>query len=186
MDNKNKENNKHGNAEVNAGEKNLNKIVNLPEAELNKLKDDALKSKEYWDKFVRLQAEFDNARKRMLKDQESFIKYANEGIIVELLGILDDLERTVEAAEEKKEDFTTFLKGVEMILAHLYDLLKKKGVSPIDAKGKKFDPNMHEALLVEESDKIPENTVIEELQKGYKLEDRIIRTAKVKVAKNKN
>lgn len=160
-------------------------LVSIPEDELLKLKKEAEKSNDNWDKYLRAQAEFDNAKKRMLKEQEFFLKFANEGIIVDLLTVLDDLERTVSAAEEKKEDFSTFLKGVEMILAHLYELLKKKGVMAIEAKGKTFDPNTQEALLVEETDEFPENTVIEELQKGYKLEDRLIRTAKVKVAKAK-
>ncbi|MEW5758185.1 MAG: nucleotide exchange factor GrpE [Candidatus Omnitrophota bacterium] len=158
------------------------KLISINEDELILLREEAKKAKDCWDKYLRLQAEFDNVRKRMQKEQDLFIKFANEGLIVELLGILDDLERTVEAAEEEREDFTTFLKGIEMILAHLYELLKKKGLLPIEAKGKKFDPSMHEALLVEETDKFPENVVIEELQKGYKLEDRVIRTAKVKVA----
>ena len=76
------------------------------------------------------------------------------------------------------------MKGIEMVLAHLYDLLKKQGLAPIEAKGKVFDPHFHEALLHIETDNFPENTVVEELQKGYLLNDRVIRTAKVKVAKN--
>jgi len=138
-----------------------------------------------YDRLLRLQAEFDNAKKRMQKQQQEFIKYANEEIILEVLGILDDLERSVEAREANHQDPQAFLKGVEMILSHLYEMLKKHGVKPIEAKGKVFDPNQHEALMTSENNGYPENTVLEELQKGYLLEDRVIRTTKVKVSKNK-
>lgn len=138
-----------------------------------------------YDRLLRLQAEFDNAKKRMQKQQQEFIKYANEEIVLQLLGILDDLERSVEARESNHQDPQAFLKGVEMILSHLYEMLKKHGVKPIEAKGKIFDPNQHEALMQTENDEYPENTVLEELQKGYLLEDRVIRTSKVKVSKLK-
>jgi molecular chaperone GrpE len=138
-----------------------------------------------YDRLLRLQAEFDNAKKRMQKQQQEFIKYANEEIILELLGILDDLERSVEAREANHQDPQAFLKGIEMILSHIYEMLKKHGVKPIEAKGKIFDPNQHEALMQAENDEYPENTVVEELQKGYLLEDRVIRTSKVKVSKKK-
>jgi len=103
--------------------------------------------------------------------------------VIELLNILDDLERAVDLAESKHQDLPAFLKGVEMILAHLYEMLKEYGVRPIEAQGKSFDPNLHEALMQVEDKDRPENTVIEELQKGYLLNDRVIRTAKVKVSK---
>jgi len=162
------------------------KTVTLSIDEYNHLKEEAQKLKDYQDRFLRLQADFDNARKRLEKEKIEFIKYANEGIILESLSILDDLERSVETAETKHQDPNTFLKGIEMILAHFYEMLKKKGVSPIEAKGKIFDHNFHEALMQVETDEFSEDTVIEELQKGYMLEDRVIRTAKVKVAKKKN
>lgn len=159
------------------------KIVTLKEAEYLKLKGEADKANENWDKLLRLQADFENIRKRAERDRLDYIKFANEGIILELLNILDDLERTVEAAQEKHEDLPTFLKGVEMILAHLYELLKEHGVRPIEAEGKIFDPNFHEALMQAEDKNLPEHTIVEELQKGYLLNDRVIRTSKVKVSK---
>jgi molecular chaperone GrpE len=158
------------------------KLVEIPQEELRRLQEQAKKSEEYWDRLLRLQAEFDNAKKRMARQRLEFVKYANEEIILELLGILDDLERSVEAIQKKHEDPQGFLKGIEMILARLYEMLKKKGVKPIETKGKKFDPTLHEALMQEETDKFHEDTIIEEFQKGYMLEDRVIRTAKVKVA----
>lgn len=159
------------------------KIISLKEPEYLKLKEDADKAKEYQDKLLRLQADFENTRKRLDKEKQDFVKFANEGIIAELLNILDDLERTVELAQEKHEDLPAFLKGVGMILSHLYDMLKEYGVRPIEAEGKLFDPHYHEALMQVENKDLPEHTIVEELQKGYFLGDRVIRTAKVKVSK---
>jgi len=159
------------------------KTVTLKESEYLKLKELADKTNEYWDKIVRLQADFENTRKRLDREKQDYVKFANEGIIQELLNILDDLERTVELAQTEHQDLSVFLKGVEMILAHLYELLKEHGVKPIDAEGKIFDPHYHEALMQAEDKNLPEHTIIEELQKGYMLNDRVIRTAKVKVSK---
>ena len=177
MEEQKKENKKH------PEEKKEDKPVTLKESEYQKLKDEAGKAAEYWDKLLRLQADFENTRKRLEKDKQDFCKFANEGIIVELLSVLDDLERAVELAESGHQDLSAFLKGVEMILSHLYEMLKANGVKPIEAKGKIFDPNFHEALIQVENKEVPEHTVVEELQKGYLLNDRVIRTTKVKVSK---
>ena len=157
------------------------KDITLKESEYLKLKAEAELAKEHWDKLLRLQADFENTRKRLERDKQDFVKFANEGLISELLNVLDDLERTVELAQSKHQDLSAFLKGVEMILAHLYETLKDYGVKPIESEGKIFDPHYHEALMqVEDKDK-PEHTIIEELQKGYLLYERVIRTSKVKV-----
>lgn len=162
------------------------KIITLKEAEYLKLKEEADIAREHWERLLRLQADFENTRKRLEREKQDFVKFANEGIISELLNVLDDLERTVELAQEKHEDLPAFLKGVEIILAHLYEMLKEYGVKPIDSQGKLFDPHLHEALMQVENKDLPENTVVEELQKGYLLNDRVIRTAKVKVSKKKS
>jgi len=176
-----KENNKPAEEEKKIEEK--EESVSLKKSEYLKLKEEAEKSAQYWDRILRMQADFENTRKRLEKEKQEFIKFANEGIILELLNILDDLERTLALAQEKHQDLQAFLKGVEMILAHLYDLLKKYGLKPIEAKGKPFNPHYHEALLQVEANDVPEHTVLEELQKGYMLNDKVIRTAKVKVSK---
>jgi molecular chaperone GrpE len=157
--------------------------VVLDKKEYEDLRAAADKSKEHWDRCLRQQADFDNIRKRLERDKQEFQKYAKEDVIVDLLTVLDDLERSVEAAEKHQENAEAFLKGIEMILAHLYDLLKKHGVAPIDAKGKKFDPSVHEALTQTETAEGEDGAVLEEMQKGYRLNDRVIRTAKVRVAK---
>ncbi|MGA2775540.1 MAG: nucleotide exchange factor GrpE [Candidatus Omnitrophota bacterium] len=159
------------------------KLITLKEQEYLKLKGEAEKGKESWDKLLRMQADFENTRKRLEREKQDFIKFANEGLILELLNILDDLERVVNSAELKNEDMPAFLKGVEMILAHIYEMLKEHGVKSVEAEGKLFDPNFHEALMQVENKDLPEHTVVEELQKGYLLNDRVIRTAKVKVSK---
>lgn len=164
-------------------EQDKDKIVVLKETEYLALKAEADKAKECWDKLLRVQADFENTRKRLEKEKQDFVRFANEGLIVELLNILDDLERAVDLAETKHQDLPAFLKGVEMILAHLYDMLKEHGVKRIEAEGKPFDPHLHEALMQTEDKEKHENTVLEELQKGYFLNDRVIRTAKVKVSK---
>jgi molecular chaperone GrpE len=159
------------------------KEVIIKESEYLALKAQADIAKDLSDKVLRLQADFENTRKRLEREKQDFVKFANEGIILELLNILDDLERSVSLAETHKQDLPVFLKGVEMILAHLYEMLKEYGVKPIIAEGKLFDPHCHEALMQVDDKELPENTVVEELQKGYQLNDRVIRTAKVKVSK---
>ncbi len=157
--------------------------VTLKESEYNELRDAVEKTKDIQDKLLRSQADFENMRKRLEREKQDFLKYANEGIILELLNVLDDLERVINLAEDKHEDLNAFLKGVEMILAHLYELLKTNGVKPVEAEGKIFDPHYHEALMQVENKDLPENTIVEVLQKGYLMYERVIRTAKVKVSK---
>lgn len=183
-ENKNNKENKDNGKDPFEGLRDENATVVLAREEFEKLTNDAGKAQEYWDKLLRQQADFENIRKRMERERLEFQKFACEDVIVELLGILDDLERSIDAAEKKQENFDAFLKGIEMILAHLYDLLKKHDVKPIEAKGGKFDPHVHEALLQTETHDHKDGVVLEELQKGYKLNDRVIRTVKVRVAKN--
>ena len=159
------------------------KVINLNEAEYLALLEEVKKGKEAQDKMLRNQADLENTRKRIDREKQEFIKFANEGLILDLLNVLDDLERTVDLAQTGKEDLSAFVKGVEMILAHLYEMLKNHGVKPIEAEGKIFDPNFHEALMQVENKELPEHTIIEVLQKGYLIHGRILRTAKVKVSK---
>ncbi len=159
------------------------KMISVKESDFQKLNDDLA---EYKDRYVRLYAEFENARKRMERDKMEFVKYANEGVLRDFLDILDNLERSVEAAKTKHEDYTAFLKGIEMVMAHTFEMLKRYNVRPIESVGKGFDPNYHEPLLQEEKDDAPEMTVLEEFQKGYMLGDRVLRTSKVKISRKKD
>lgn len=161
-----------------------NETVNIPRAEYDLLKGKEKEAAENYDRLLRLQAEFENVRKRLERDKCEHAKFANEEIICELIPFVDDFQRAFEAADKTK-DFNVLHQGVEMILNHLLELLKSKGVSLIEAKGKLFDPSCQEALMQVDSQEDPENTVVEELQKGYLLNKRVLRTAKVKVAKRK-
>jgi len=137
-----------------------------------------------WDNHLRLQAEFDNFRKRSHKEKGEFVKFANEMLIMELLEILDNFERGVKSAEQKK-DFNLLHQGVDMISKQLHSLLEAKGLKRIKAVGEEFDPHLHEAMEVIEEEGIDKSSIIEELQPGYTLNNRIIRAAKVKVKKGK-
>ena len=158
-----------------------NKIL-LTVEEFKALEDKAKKSEEYFNSLLRLQADFDNYRKRLEKDKIEFIKFANEEIISEILKIIDDFERAVEAGKTK-HDFDVLYKGIEMIYKDFKEFLKQKGLKEIEARGKPFNPNEHEAMMQEETDEHPEDCVVEEFQKGYTFNGRVIRPAKVKVAK---
>jgi molecular chaperone GrpE len=179
---KERENEQEMNISENETQAQEENTVVIKEVELKKLQDELA---QYKDKYIRLYAEFDNARKRMEREKQEFVKYANEELIVSFLNILDDLERTIEAAKSKHQDYDAFLKGTEMVMAHVYDLLKKNNVKPVKTLGLKFDPNCHEVLMQEETNNFEDGIVMEEFQKGYCLGDKIVRTAKVKLAKKK-
>ncbi len=158
------------------------KVVPIKEAEYKKLLAELSDTR---DKYLRLLAEFENVRKRSEREKIEFVKYANEELLSQFLNVLDDLERSVEAAKANHQDYSAFLKGIEMVMAHIYEMLKKNNVKPIEAVGKKFDPHCHEALMQGETNEFEDDVVMEEFQKGYKYGDRVVRTAKVKVAKRK-
>lgn len=149
-----------------------------PETELQKLKAerDAL-----LDRLARLQAEFDNARKRSVREQQDFREFAAADTIKTLLPALDSFERALQTPARQLEEFRG---GVELIYKQLQDALQKLGVSPVPAKGQQFDPHQHEAIELVETAEAPDHQVIEELQRGYKLKNRLLRPAMVKVASN--
>jgi|FLOH01.1.fsa_nt_gi molecular chaperone GrpE len=126
----------------------------------------------------RLQAEFENYKKRNEKECSEFKTYAEENILKEMLGVIDNFELALQNKKEGPE----FLKGMELIYAQLYELLENHGLKVINAKGEKFNPYKHEALLTEQS-KGEENIVLEELQKGYTINEKVLRHTKVKVSK---
>jgi len=136
---------------------------------------------ELFDRLQRLAAEFDNFRKRNAREQASFAERANERLVKELIPILDDLGRALEAASEHEE--AKLEEGVRLVHRSLSDLLTKEGLAEIETEGK-FDPHVHEALLSQPSDK-DEGSVIEVVQKGYKLGDKVLRPARVVVAAQK-
>jgi len=132
------------------------------------------------DRLLRTAAEFDNYRKRGERERRDLADYAAGGVLADILPIVDNIERALRA---RGADLEAFRAGVELIHRQLLDLLKRRGVSPIEAAGMPFDPNVHEAVVHEVSPDHREGDVIEELQRGYKQGDRLLRPAMVKVAK---
>lgn len=138
------------------------------------------KAEEYYNHLQRLKAEFDNYRKRTQREKEETAKYASERIILALLPVLDNFERAIDSSRTNK-DFESFSQGIAMILKQFNKVLEDEGLKAIEAVGKEFDPNIHDALLKEESDK-GDNIILEEIQKGYYLKDKVLRASKVKVS----
>lgn len=132
------------------------------------------------DRLARLQAEFENARKRSAREQQEFREYATVDTIKALMPALDSFERALQATKEKSE----FHNGVELIYKQMLDALQKLGLRPIPAKGEPFDPRLHEAIEMVETNEVADQHVVDELQRGYKLKDRLVRPAMVRVARN--
>ena len=148
------------------------------EAELQKLK---AERDTLLDRLARLQAEFENARKRAAREQQEFRDYATVDAIKAMLPIVDSLERALRAPATEASEFRG---GVELIYKQLQDALAKLGVRTIPAQGEPFDPRYHEAIEMVETTEAKDHHVLEELQRGYKFKDRLLRPAMVRVAKN--
>ncbi len=133
------------------------------------------------DRLARLQAEFENARKRTQREQQEFKGYAVADALKSLLPILDSLDRAAKTSAPSVEEFRS---GIELIDKQFHDALARLGVEPVPAEGQLFDPNLHEAIQMVETDEAKDNHVLDELQRGYKLKERLLRPAMVRVAKN--
>ncbi len=132
--------------------------------------------------YLRKQADFENFRKRMQREKQESIKYANSNLLQDLITIIDDFERAIRSSEESR-DFDSFHSGIKMIEHQFVNMLERKyGLTRMESEGKEFDPQMHEAINMEESPDVEVQTVTEDYQKGYLLNDRVLRHAKVKVA----
>ena len=132
------------------------------------------------DRLLRTAAEFDNYRKRIDRERRDMADYMKADVLAEILPIVDNFERALQAPSS---DVDSLRKGVELIYKQMIDLLRKRGVTPIEALGADFDPNFHQAVIHETSPAHREGEVIEELQRGYMLGDKLLRPAMVKVAK---
>ena len=132
------------------------------------------------ERIVRLTADFDNFRKRAQREKDEARQFANQGLLEKLLPVLDNFEMALTAVKDADPSVRD---GVQMILDQLLGVLKESGVEPVDAMGQPFDPNLHEALSQEETTEVEEGTVVQQVQRGYKLNDRLVRPARVVVAK---
>ncbi|SEM13755.1 molecular chaperone GrpE [Paenibacillus sp. cl141a] len=147
-------------------------------AELEKLQAEL---QEQQQRTLRVQADFDNFRRRTQKEKEDLGKYASSKLITELLPVIDNFERALQASEENPE-FESFSKGVSMIFRQLESVLATEGLSAMKSVGEPFNPEYHQAIMQVESDEYEEGIVVEEVQKGYMLKDKVLRPAMVKVS----
>ena len=151
-----------------------------PEERIEKAEAEA---KEAYDRFLRASAELENYKKRTQKEMAEFRKYANASLVKELLGVVDNLERAIESSNGSNEE-GRLSEGLDLTLKELLKIFKTFHASPIEALGKPFDPSYHQAMMQQETTEQPENIVLDELQKGYMIHDRLLRPAMVVVSKS--
>ena len=152
--------------------------------QLEELKTRAEKADDNCERLLRTTADFDNFKKRAAREKQEAIRYANEGLLEKLVPVLDNFDAALSAAQASSGSSAQSLQtGVSMIFQQLKKVLTESGLEEVDATGQKFDPNLHEAVSQQESAEVPEGQVIQQLRKGYKLRDRLLRPATVVVAK---
>lgn len=137
-------------------------------------------AQDYFHRLARMQADFENYRRRTNREREDWVKYAAQPLVTALLPVLDNLERALAA---KEQDPGQVIAGVEMIYRQLQEVLTQEGLVPVPAVNEPFDPAKHEAVMQEETDAYPDNTIVAELRRGYYFKDRLLRPAMVKVAR---
>lgn len=156
----------------------------LTEEQIEEIKARAAKADEYWNQLLRTAADLDNFKKRATREKQDAVKYANESLLGKLIPVLDNFEMALAAATTAQAASADSLQqGVSMIQQQLKQVLAEAGLEEVNAAGQPFDPNYHEAVSQQESEEIPEGHVLQQLRKGYKLRDRLLRPATVVVAK---
>jgi molecular chaperone GrpE len=152
--------------------------------QMQELRAKAAKADEHWDHVLRLSADFDNFRKRAARERQDAIKFANEALLEKLVPVLDNFEMALQAATDAQNASIESLRtGVGMIHSQLRSVMNEAGLEEVNAAGESFDPNFHEAVAQKEAPDVEEGTVIQQLRKGYKLRDRLLRPATVVVAR---
>lgn len=162
--------------ELHQSEKRLKEII-------KELKEARENEKQYREQIIRMRADFENYKKREDKKKQEFMKYAKQDLICQLLSIIDNLERAASYTQNKEYQPETIEEGIKGTLKEFRKILEKEGLKQIKAVGERFDPYCHEAIMQVESDKYPEDTVMEEISKGYYLNSKVIRPSLVKVSK---
>jgi molecular chaperone GrpE len=159
-------------------------VGNITPGQLDELKGRAEKASEHWERLLRTTADFDNFKKRAAREKQDAIRYANEALLEKLVPVLDNFDAALSAAQTNAAGGAQSLQtGVAMIFQQLKKVLMESGLEEVDAAGQKFDPNLHEAVSQQESSEVSEGEVLQQLRKGYKLRDRLLRPATVVVAK---
>jgi len=172
--------------EADSGIEELEATVEALEEESIKEEVEEKKEEDFKAKYFYLAAETENMRKRMEREKESFLKYGNEKILSQLIEVVDNFDRTVEAAaDEKDEKVKNIVTGIEMVRTQFLDILKNNGLEIIQSLGEEFDPNLHEAMAQQPAEGKKDQEVIQEFQKGYVLNGRLLRASKVIIANNK-
>jgi len=138
--------------------------------------------KETYDRLLRVTAEFENYKKRMSREMDDFRKYANQSLLKEMLSVVDHIELAIQAAGAPSSAGSSMVEGLSLTLKEFLRIFEKFNVKPIEAVGKPFNPQLHEAIMQEASDRLPENTVVREMQKGYMINERLLRPSLVVVA----
>jgi molecular chaperone GrpE len=152
--------------------------------QFEELKARAAKADEHWQRLLRTAADFENFKKRAVREKQEGIRFANESLIQNLIPLLDNFDSALAATQTAETDSVQSLQtGIAMIYQQLRKVLADAGLEEVDAAGKVFDPNLHEAVSQKETDEVPEGHVAQQLRKGYKLRDRLLRPASVVVAK---
>jgi molecular chaperone GrpE len=156
----------------------------LTPEQIAELQTHAAKAQENWDRLLRTTADFDNFKKRAAREKQDAIKYANESLVQKIIPVLDNFEMALAATQNSSSaDIKSLQDGVAMIHSQLKSTLADAGLEEVDATGKSFDPNLHEAVSQQESAAVAEGQVLQQLRKGYKLRERLLRPATVIVAK---
>ncbi len=156
----------------------------LTPAQIDELKAQAAKAAEHWDRLLRNTADFENYKKRAARERQDAVKFANEGLMQKLIPVMDNFEAALNSVPASGGDSAqSLLTGVSMIHQQLKSILTEAGLEEVESHGKPFDPNIHEAVSEAESAEHPEGHVMQQLRKGYRLRDRLLRPATVIVAK---
>jgi molecular chaperone GrpE len=159
----------------------------LPEEDMESKLDAAQEqAQENYDRLLRLSAEFDNYKKRTSREMRDVVRYANEKLLKELLGIVDNLERAIDSANQDSPSDVSLVEGINLTLSEVLKILKRYDVQPVKALGETFDPAFHQAMMQQEVEDQPANMVVQEMQKGYVMHDRLLRPAMVVVSKAKD
>jgi len=152
--------------------------------QLAELKDRAAKADENWERLLRISADLENFKKRASREKQDAIKFANEGLLQKLIPVLDNFDAALSAAQSAQTEVVQSLQtGVSMIYQQLRNSLVESGLEEVDATGKPFDPNLHEAVSQKETTEVPEGHVVQQLRKGYRFRERLLRPATVVIAK---
>jgi len=155
----------------------------LTPAEIEDLKTRAAKADENWDRLLRTTADFDNFKKRAAREKQEAIKFANESLLQKFIPILDNFDMAFAAVQNEQGGQSSLRTGINMVLQQFKSALLEAGLEEVDAVGKPFDPNLHEAVSEQETSEVPEGHVAQQLRKGYKYRERLLRPATVVVAK---